>query len=141
MKGKFGRILGDFDVYDGKRCMTVTKVLIEEGHAVDYYGGSKEEIQEQHIKQTKINWSRYSNSIMAVLFDEILNKGIRQGKICTNCKARDWYRDDKDYKNVKENDFFGKKGDKDRMTARLLLDRCIWVLAKHKDTCTMIDLH
>jgi hypothetical protein len=28
----------------------VTKVLIEEGHAVDYYGGSKEELQEQHMK-------------------------------------------------------------------------------------------
>lgn len=51
MKGKFGRILGDFDVYDAKTdsWKPVTKVLIEEGHAVDYYGGSKEEIQEQHM--------------------------------------------------------------------------------------------
>ena len=45
MKGKFGRILGDFKV-DGKR---VTDILIEEGHAVAYFGGSKEEIQAKHM--------------------------------------------------------------------------------------------
>ena len=46
MKGKFGRILGDFTVYDHKndRWTKVTDVLIEEGHAVAYFGGSKEEI-------------------------------------------------------------------------------------------------
>ena len=44
MKGKFGRILGDFKV-EGKR---VTDILIEEGHAVAYFGGSKEEIQLKH---------------------------------------------------------------------------------------------
>ena len=51
MKGKFGRILGDFDVYDANTdsWRPVTKVLMDEGHAVDYYGGSKEEIQEQHM--------------------------------------------------------------------------------------------
>lgn len=46
-KGKFGRILGDFLSEEGRR---VTEVLIEEGYAVDYYGGSKEEIQAQHLK-------------------------------------------------------------------------------------------
>ena len=45
MKGKFGRILGDFRV-GGK---TVTEILIEEGHAVAYFGGSKEEIQQKHM--------------------------------------------------------------------------------------------
>ena len=44
MKGKFGRILGDFKV-KGK---LVTDILIEEGHAVAYFGGSKEEIQLKH---------------------------------------------------------------------------------------------
>ena len=44
MKGKFGRILGDFKV-DGK---LVTDILIKEGHAVAYFGGSKEEIQLKH---------------------------------------------------------------------------------------------
>ena len=46
-KGKFGRILGDFLSEGGRR---ITEILIEEGHAVDYYGGSKEEIQAQHMK-------------------------------------------------------------------------------------------
>ena len=39
MKGKFGRILGDFKV-DGRK---VTEILVEEGHAVAYFGGSKED--------------------------------------------------------------------------------------------------
>ena len=60
---------------------------------------------------------------MAVLFDDILNKGIRQGQIpARTSTARDWYRNTaKDYRNVKENDFFGKKGDKDRMTSMPLV--------------------
>ena len=45
-KGKFGRILGDFTTNDGRM---VTDVLIEEGHAVAYFGGSKEEIQAKHL--------------------------------------------------------------------------------------------
>ena len=49
MKGKFGRILGDFYVeHDGKKTR-VTDVLIEEGHAVAYFGGSKEEIALKHM--------------------------------------------------------------------------------------------
>jgi micrococcal nuclease len=44
MKGKFGRILGDFKI-DGK---LVTDILVEEGHAVAYFGGSKEEIAIKH---------------------------------------------------------------------------------------------
>src|SRR6056300_1238724 len=44
MKGKFGRILGDFKV-DGKK---VTEILIEEGHAVAYFGGSKDDTQAAH---------------------------------------------------------------------------------------------
>ena len=51
MKGKFGRILGDFSVYhhatDSWRM--ATEILIEEGHAVAYFGGSKEEIQMKHM--------------------------------------------------------------------------------------------
>ena len=45
MKGKFGRILGDFIAPDGRM---VTDILVEEGHAVAYFGGSKEEIQMKH---------------------------------------------------------------------------------------------
>ena len=45
MKGKFGRILGDFKI--GEKMLT--DILIEEGHAVAYFGGSKQEIQMKHM--------------------------------------------------------------------------------------------
>ena len=46
MKGKFGRILGDFVAEDGRM---VTDILVEEGHAVAYFGGSKDEVQMKHM--------------------------------------------------------------------------------------------
>jgi micrococcal nuclease len=46
MKGKFGRILGDFRAADGRM---VTDIMIEEGHCVAYFGGSKEEIAMKHL--------------------------------------------------------------------------------------------
>ena len=57
MKGKFGRILGDFKVerWENKPAELVTDILIEEGHAVAYFGGSKEEIQLKHLaNRTKL---------------------------------------------------------------------------------------
>ena len=44
-KGKFGRILGDFIIEDKK----ATDILVEEGHAVAYFGGSKDEITMKHM--------------------------------------------------------------------------------------------
>ena len=52
MKGKFGRILGDF-IIEGEEDRMLTDVLIEEGHAVAYFGGSKEEIQIKHVANRK----------------------------------------------------------------------------------------
>ena len=49
MKGKFGRILGDFEVEKNGERRMATDVLIEEGHAVAYFGGSKEEISAKHL--------------------------------------------------------------------------------------------
>ena len=51
MKGKFGRILGDFNVYDENTdsWKPVTKVMVDEGHAVPYTGGSKDEVEAQHL--------------------------------------------------------------------------------------------
>ena len=46
MKGKFGRILGDFSTEDGRM---ITDIMVEEGHAVAYFGGSKEEITAKHL--------------------------------------------------------------------------------------------
>ena len=51
MKGKFGRVLGDFKVerYENGPAELVTDILIEEGHAVAYFGGSKEDTQAAHM--------------------------------------------------------------------------------------------
>ena len=43
-KGKFGRILGDF-IVEGYR---ITEILVDEGHAVEYHGQSKEDIRDEH---------------------------------------------------------------------------------------------
>jgi micrococcal nuclease len=45
MKGKFGRVLGDFKVGD----RTVTEILIEEGHAVKYHGQAKSDVEVAHL--------------------------------------------------------------------------------------------
>ena len=47
MKGKFGRILGDF-IVDGKKA---GEILIKEGHAVAYHGQNKLDVQAQHMKK------------------------------------------------------------------------------------------
>ena len=51
MKGKFGRILGDFSVYYGPldKEMRVSEIMCLEGHAVAYFGGSKQELVEKHM--------------------------------------------------------------------------------------------
>lgn len=46
MKGKFGRILGDFIIADGR---FVTQILIEEGHAVPYHGQNKADVDVAHL--------------------------------------------------------------------------------------------
>ena len=46
MKGKFGRILGDF-MYRGK---LISRILCDEGHAVPYFGGSKAKLKSKHLK-------------------------------------------------------------------------------------------
>ena len=45
LKGKFGRILGDFVTGDS----TVTKIMIDEGYCVPYFGGSKDELTAMHL--------------------------------------------------------------------------------------------
>ena len=47
MKGKFGRILGDFKTINDQ---IVSTTLMEEGHAVAYNGGDKEAVQAHHLK-------------------------------------------------------------------------------------------
>ena len=49
MKGKFGRVLGDF-LIEGKQ---VSQIMCREGHAVASFGGSKADVQKQHMKNRK----------------------------------------------------------------------------------------
>jgi hypothetical protein len=51
MKGKFGRILGDFNVYDAKTdaWKGCSKILISEGHAVPYHGQNKDDVEAAHL--------------------------------------------------------------------------------------------
>lgn len=49
-KGKFGRILGDFLV-DG---VSVSETLINEHQAVAYFGQSKDDVQDEHMKNREI---------------------------------------------------------------------------------------
>jgi hypothetical protein len=80
---------------------------------------------------------------MAVIFDEILTKGVRSGQIpARTAKARDWYRNTaKEYKSVKENQFFGKKGQKDRMMTMPLVGGMYMYeySAKYKDKLPYYD--
>ena len=49
MKGKFGRVLGDF-LIEGKQ---VTEIMCKTGHAVPYFGGAKADTEKQHMKNRK----------------------------------------------------------------------------------------
>jgi micrococcal nuclease len=48
MKGKFGRILGDFKVEYNGEMKRVTEIMEAEGHCVPYFGGSKQDTQAAH---------------------------------------------------------------------------------------------
>ena len=70
MRGKFGRILGDFKTPDGR---LVTEVMISEGHCVPYFGGSKDDVQAQHA----INRERLLNEgiVDRAAYEKALNEG------------------------------------------------------------------
>ena len=54
--GKYGRILGQFVVFDGgnDRETTLNQLLIDTHNAVEYFGQSKEDITEEHIKNRSL---------------------------------------------------------------------------------------
>jgi endonuclease YncB( thermonuclease family) len=56
-KGKFGRILGTLLIYDGMT--SVNQMLIDEGHARDYFGGSKDEQGEWTVEENG-TWYRWT---------------------------------------------------------------------------------
>ena len=53
--GKFGRILGEFIMYDSKedRTMSLKDIMIREHMGVAYHGQSKEDIAEEHLVNRK----------------------------------------------------------------------------------------
>ena len=53
--GKFGRILGDFKIWDKEKDETksLTQIMLDNHHAVVYTGSSKEEIKEAHLENRK----------------------------------------------------------------------------------------
>ena len=61
-KGKFGRILGELFVnleeltedVISNAAGSINQMMIDNFHAVPYYGQSKEEIEEQHLKNRKL---------------------------------------------------------------------------------------
>ena len=54
--GKYGRILGELVVFDGSKDMetTLNKLLIDTHNAVAYFGQSKDDIEEEHIKNRSL---------------------------------------------------------------------------------------
>ena len=53
--GKFGRILGDFQIYDGEedRNMGIVEYMIKHNIGVEYTGQSKQQIEEHHLQNRK----------------------------------------------------------------------------------------
>ena len=54
--GKFGRILGKFLIYDMNTDteMTINDWMVREHHAVEYFGQSKTQIAEEHLKNREV---------------------------------------------------------------------------------------
>ena len=79
MKGKFGRILGNFIVDYKGGTDSCANILMREGHAVEYTGGSKEAVQTKHLENRKkliienknlpggANWRQFGDSLSEAL--------------------------------------------------------------------------
>tara|TARA_Y100000816_G_scaffold223226_1_gene168171 strand:- start:2 stop:649 length:648 start_codon:yes stop_codon:yes gene_type:complete len=75
MRGKFGRILGDFRTSQGD---LLTSKLMKEGHAVAYSGGNKEVIQGKHLenRQRLVNEGKVDVEGMAITKPALVQKPI-----------------------------------------------------------------
>ena len=82
MKGKFGRILGNFTSLNGEKCAAV---LIREGHAVRYDGGSKENVASQHLA----NRERLVSEGKVVIPDELKSASVAPVKNPAPLEAND----------------------------------------------------
>ena len=75
MRGKFGRILGDFRTPQGD---LLTSKLMKEGHAVAYSGGNKEVIQTKHLenRQRLVNEGKIDVEGMEITKPALVQKPI-----------------------------------------------------------------
>ena len=53
-EGKFGRILGELWRTTNYADQSINEYMVEKGHAVEYYGQSKEAIAEEHLLNREI---------------------------------------------------------------------------------------
>ena len=68
--GKYGRVLGEFIIYDGlaDRQTTINQFMIDHRIGVEYSGKSKDEIVKQHIENRKYLEEKH-------MFETFLNTG------------------------------------------------------------------
>ena len=64
--GKYGRILGEFIVWDSETdsYRSVNKIMVDKHLAVEYYGQSKDAIEDEHIKNRSLVEKRYYEHIV-----------------------------------------------------------------------------
>ena len=86
MRGKFGRILGDFRLEDGN---TLTSKLMAEGHAVAYMGGNKEKIQGKHLenRQRLVNEGKVDVEGMEITKPALVQKPIVEEPVVEEVSA------------------------------------------------------
>lgn len=66
-KGKFGRILGEFIIQDGLgMSVSINDLMIGEHLAVEYYGQSKDDIEDEHLRNRKIVLSEGKHFIHSI---------------------------------------------------------------------------
>tara|TARA_B100001057_G_scaffold399325_1_gene410188 strand:- start:27 stop:485 length:459 start_codon:yes stop_codon:yes gene_type:complete len=66
-RGKYGRILGEFILVAGAFKTNINKKLVEEHHAVEYWGQSKQDVKSGHYKNREIlreqNFDYYNRNL------------------------------------------------------------------------------
>ena len=86
MRGKFGRILGDFRTSQGD---LLTSKLMKEGHAVAYSGGNKEAIQVKHLenRQRLVNEGKVDVEGMEITKPALVQKPIVEEPVVEEVSA------------------------------------------------------
>ena len=86
MRGKFGRILGDFRTSQGD---LLTSKLMKEGHAVAYSGGNKEVIQTKHLenRQRLVNEGKVDVEGMEITKPALVQKPIVEETVVEEVSA------------------------------------------------------